>query len=285
MAGSPRLLRFDDQGRIDEDLRCCDCGYNLRNLSVQDGCPECGTGTVGSIRPDLLQFLDVQYVSRLRTGVTFFLAALTFFGIGALAFAVLSVSDISFPWGRFYVWAGEPSRLSASVGAWLISSPSLFLSRTKVERFLRWLVVISMVAILTVAVVKMVSTPLAGSWTTLMRVGYLFDVVWLGIAVLISIQVFRVARRIPDDRWVRHMKIIAVVMIVTCLVSVAGNLSSTYLIPMFRKTASKWLVPFFLVVNGALIFSILCSMWLGMSLRSELAMIVKQMKEVNDADR
>ena len=36
-------LRLDAKGQLDQDLACRRCGYNLRGLSTDGACPECGT--------------------------------------------------------------------------------------------------------------------------------------------------------------------------------------------------------------------------------------------------
>ncbi len=53
-----RFLHLDDHGRIDEDLLCRLCDYNLRGLEESADCPECSTPIARSARPDLIQFGD-----------------------------------------------------------------------------------------------------------------------------------------------------------------------------------------------------------------------------------
>ena len=42
-------LRFDDEGRLDSDLSCARCGYDLRGMKERDECPECGLNVHRSI--------------------------------------------------------------------------------------------------------------------------------------------------------------------------------------------------------------------------------------------
>lgn len=42
--------RTDCEDRVASDLECVACGYNLRTLSTQGRCPECGEGVARSIR-------------------------------------------------------------------------------------------------------------------------------------------------------------------------------------------------------------------------------------------
>jgi len=39
-------LKLDEEGRLDEDIACLKCGYNLRGLPTDDACPECGTAVM-----------------------------------------------------------------------------------------------------------------------------------------------------------------------------------------------------------------------------------------------
>ena len=52
-------IRLDDNGRIlEDDLACVACSYNLRGLSPDGACPECGTTVERSTRGNLLRFSD-----------------------------------------------------------------------------------------------------------------------------------------------------------------------------------------------------------------------------------
>ena len=41
--GQIPFVKYDADGRIDQDLPCLKCGYNLRTLFYDDECPECST--------------------------------------------------------------------------------------------------------------------------------------------------------------------------------------------------------------------------------------------------
>ena len=51
-------LRLDAEGRVDEDITCRKCGYNLRGLPTDGACPECGSAVGHSTHGDLLRFCD-----------------------------------------------------------------------------------------------------------------------------------------------------------------------------------------------------------------------------------
>lgn len=53
---------------IAADCSCVACGYNLRGLSRDGRCPECGQPVVLSLRPDLLIYSDIRWRRRLVLG-------------------------------------------------------------------------------------------------------------------------------------------------------------------------------------------------------------------------
>ncbi len=62
-------LDLDADGRLDQDLICLKCGYNLRGLSPEGRCPECGTAVGRSLHGDRLQYCDPQWVDKLASGM------------------------------------------------------------------------------------------------------------------------------------------------------------------------------------------------------------------------
>lgn len=53
---------------VTRDVPCIDCNYNLRGLSFDSYCPECGSSSKKSLAPDRLIFADVAWLNRLRRG-------------------------------------------------------------------------------------------------------------------------------------------------------------------------------------------------------------------------
>lgn len=60
---------------ITEDLKCTRCGYNLRGLTPDKLCPECGTPIGQSVQGNLLRYADPVWVNRLRLGSALLLGA------------------------------------------------------------------------------------------------------------------------------------------------------------------------------------------------------------------
>ncbi len=72
---------------VETDSFCIECGYNLRGLTHQGLCPECGTLKSASLRPDLLQYADPAWRDAICRGLTLLAVA---FGLIA-AFILISV--------------------------------------------------------------------------------------------------------------------------------------------------------------------------------------------------
>ena len=115
-----------------EDLPCIRCGYNLRELSPDGRCPECGTPIHRSIHGDLLSAADPAWLTRVSRGFTLIeaaavtLASIALFLVLALTFRApwipeivlrvvetglrlgVSVSVILVPLGIFAVTTPDP---------------------------------------------------------------------------------------------------------------------------------------------------------------------------------
>jgi hypothetical protein len=63
-----RQVQRDASGRIDEDIACRSCGYNLRGLTLETVCPECRTAVERSVQGDLLRLCEPRWVERLAQG-------------------------------------------------------------------------------------------------------------------------------------------------------------------------------------------------------------------------
>lgn len=69
-------VALDAAGRIDADLQCRSCGYNLRGLLLDGRCPECATAVGRSIHGDVLQFCDPAWVRTLASGMNWIIAGI-----------------------------------------------------------------------------------------------------------------------------------------------------------------------------------------------------------------
>lgn len=60
---------MDADGRIDADVHCKACGYNLRGQLLENTCPECGASVEWSARGDRLAYHDPRWVGSLARGM------------------------------------------------------------------------------------------------------------------------------------------------------------------------------------------------------------------------
>ena len=55
---------------VDQDIPCRKCSYDLRGLSIEGRCPECGTPVGLSVNGELLRYSDPKFISTLARGVS-----------------------------------------------------------------------------------------------------------------------------------------------------------------------------------------------------------------------
>ncbi len=117
---SPRIeLKSDGEVDTDVDARCMLCGYNLRGLSLDGRCPECGTLIVLSWGLSGLAFSDRGWLRRLRFGV-----GLTAVGqLGGVMLLVYPAASPSRTWLHAVTILGVLGCLGASVvGTWFLTA-------------------------------------------------------------------------------------------------------------------------------------------------------------------
>src|SRR3990172_7537522 len=73
---APARVQLDSAGHLDQDVICIRCGYNLRGLSLDRVCPECGTPIGRSLHGDLLRFAPPIWLAVLISGVNWILAGM-----------------------------------------------------------------------------------------------------------------------------------------------------------------------------------------------------------------
>ena len=127
----PRMRGVGADGFVNLDVACRTCGYDLRALSVEAKCPECGTDVTTSLRSEELRDADPQWVRRLSLGAQ--CIGLTLIGHLSAACLVRGISyrvsltgrliDIAFvlPWfaGVWLLTRPDPSgRGERQYGSW-----------------------------------------------------------------------------------------------------------------------------------------------------------------------
>ena len=102
------------------DTPCRKCQYNLRGLSADGRCPECGTPVGFSVRGDLLRYSDPAWVGTLRVGVLCILWAIAVAIGGGIIGGVATAMTGSRAPARLLPLGGTTVSL---VGAWLLTTP------------------------------------------------------------------------------------------------------------------------------------------------------------------
>lgn len=118
-------IPLDASGRIDTDVQCVGCDYNLRGLDDEAVCPECGIAVDQSVRGDFLQFANPEWLMSLAMGMSWAFGSLAavvacgLFAAGCGSFIgdreLLSVMILG-------ITTGTPI-MCAFVACWLFSMP------------------------------------------------------------------------------------------------------------------------------------------------------------------
>lgn len=117
---------LDHAGRLEGNLPCRCCAYNLRGHAPDANCPECGSPVALSLRY-FLRYSSARWVRALAGGadalcLAVLLAGVAWLGAGAAGFLPGPV----LPWAFVFAWAALGvlgSLLLAVVGLWRITSP------------------------------------------------------------------------------------------------------------------------------------------------------------------
>jgi hypothetical protein len=104
----------DSAGMIAQDLICVRCGYNLRGISPEGVCPECGTPIGRSVRGNLLEFADPDWVERISGGMKWVVGA-----VGVRIACGVFAGYATGPLGLFGVTAA-----SADILFWIVRQAS-----------------------------------------------------------------------------------------------------------------------------------------------------------------
>jgi hypothetical protein len=125
---NPALL--DAEERVAADVRCIECGYNLRTLAARQRCPECGQPVAPSLYRPELAHAPMEWVRGLANGAAVLSAAggmtlmgLTLLTVAAVArlFGAVVVSAIlsALPW----VLVGLIGPIVGVIGLHMLTAP------------------------------------------------------------------------------------------------------------------------------------------------------------------
>jgi hypothetical protein len=114
------LLPIDDAGRIDSDLACAQCGYNLRGALPRGDCPECGAAVSAAIERGRKLRRESNTLLMTASGMGWLIAA----GIASICCALLLAVE---PWVPMVGWLALPGIVTivigVPIGLWLVTEP------------------------------------------------------------------------------------------------------------------------------------------------------------------
>ncbi|MFQ5494677.1 MAG: hypothetical protein ACE5EX_04785 [Phycisphaerae bacterium] len=105
---------------LEIDLTCTQCGYNLRGLTHDRKCPECGTPVGQSLQGNLLRFADPTWLASLRRGSRLMLWFIVSAVIGGCTFNTMGVASAPHGIGLIVSLIGPALLLAAIV---LVTTP------------------------------------------------------------------------------------------------------------------------------------------------------------------
>ena len=131
---------LDDAGRLVRDTRCLNCGYNLRGLSPDGRCPECGYAVELSVNGDSLDYCNPAWVESLAKGTGWLIAGLF---VGFLYYSSGTILDLfSIPSFNMPIYIGYIAigGVLSLIGYWKVTKPdpSNTGEEYRVRLFARW---------------------------------------------------------------------------------------------------------------------------------------------------
>lgn len=110
---------------VDQDIPCRKCSYNLRGLSIEGRCPECGLPIGLSVHGELLRYSDPNFVATLARGISLILWGIFVIIVGTIVVMVAAVAARSGAGPGVMVASAVPfiGNVMMIVGAWFLTVP------------------------------------------------------------------------------------------------------------------------------------------------------------------
>ncbi len=182
------------------DVPCSRCSYDLRGLTADMNCPECGTPVSRSCLGNWLRFADPDWVGKLRKGMS-----LKLYNILAGLLMGIVVAIATFAFGRPEIAAVLVAVFGGILGAWsvfLITAPEPAVGATEVSVTLRKVLRSAVLAGIALNVVQH-SRIVAGQMVLMMSLGVLAGCAGIVVSFGELVYLRRFARRIPDETLAR----------------------------------------------------------------------------------
>jgi len=205
---------------IDYDLSCRRCAYNLRGLSEDSACPECGTAVGRSLLGDQLRFSDPVWVRTLASGMTWIVWGIF---LGILLGVLIMIVEFALPNTDPLTLSliGSVPSLVALVGYWRVTAPEPDVMEVKaltLRSFVRWTMVPSAVINLVVLFGIYIDPLIAHS------IGVLGSLIGLAGYLALFVYARRLALRVPDEGLAHQTRVVmwgTVISLGTLMVSIA----------------------------------------------------------------
>lgn len=204
-------IKLDAAGRIDDDVVCRKCDYNLRGLTPEGRCPECGTAIGRSLGGDLLRFSDPEWVQKLASGMNWIVASIFIAFLGGVFGAILFGLFASTTSSRSYLFLSPLASLAfgavALIGYWKITTPDPARLSGESNFSARKIVRIAQVTQYAIAPIN----SLIQQWALAIPIFILSAVSGIvGLVGVFATFIYgrKLALRIPDEKLARHCRIV-----------------------------------------------------------------------------
>ncbi len=232
---SAATLPLDPAGRIDTDIPCRKCGYNLRGLLPDGVCPECATAVGRSLHGDLLRFCDPDWVQTLASGMNWIVAGIVAsIVLGCMGGGLTGILGAVRPGiAAMPIMASRlVGALIVFVGYWRVTTPDPGRVEEESSRSARKLVRVAQVA----GIALLPSNVAAGFIPASLQVLLMIGSAVVGIAGVFAIFVYarQLASRIPDDKLARNTRIVmwgSVVVVAMFAVTMIGGIGMLATLP------------------------------------------------------
>lgn len=203
------VIRYDAQGRLDIDVACKGCGYNLRGLDPAGVCAECGREVARSLHIELLRDADPKWLDRIAHGMRWAGASVVLLllspVVGVLLLLALKDGELA---GYEMVTLCVMATETALAGCWFIASPEPGRSRAEDSRARRWSRAAAAAAqvLIIAATLALVSGKVSWAGATFLLA--LACMVVCGALGLLQLR--RLCQRIPDGSMAAHCRSAAI---------------------------------------------------------------------------
>ena len=212
--GQIPFVAYDADGRIDQDLPCVKCGYNLRTMRDDGQCPECGASVGESARLAWLCQHDPVWLRRLaRATVWMVIAMVCLAGLPVLGLWLLlggPEDDTLVPCCLAALASGAVSGLHASSELTAPHSAGAF--QRRVRGVARWALAAGLISLLALVglVLLLAEARRPGVWIWVVPALALSVTVSLGVGVwAMLVYAADLAAKIPEARLVKQLGIVA----------------------------------------------------------------------------